>query len=126
MNIELKNYPKSSIKLKEFVKEMLENFQKLALGAIPQGQEYEIPKIEDGILEPMMESLVNNQKRMLYDFMDLNEIYINTEYYDSTGDFGWNIQFNEKVESSKKEHNTRIEAENEGFIECFKILEENL
>lgn len=82
------------------------------------GVELEIPKIPDGAVEQIIDSLVVINPRFLYEFLDEQGVMV--EIAPSLGSFYYYI---DKSDSSSS-YNTRQEAENHAFTDALIKLKE--
>jgi len=118
--IDLKQFPKARIKLEKFFRRNLEAFQKNIMKEAPTDI-LEIPKIEEEWVKKYTESSLATQPRILYDFLDENEIYITIDMFQG--------KFFGKIIGSlykTKEYDERVECELETFQEAFRQLEDIL
>lgn len=123
MNIN--DFPKSKEKLKGFVKQNLLKFQEATSEA---AKEALIPEITDEMVDQYIQVILLVQSRNLYDFFDMNKIFINIIY--QFGHFTWNsttevdgkgIEYTDVTEYS-----FRAEAEWKAFEQAFKEMEGQL
>lgn len=117
MNIN--DFPKSKEKLKGFVKQTLLKFQEVSSEA---AKEAFIPEVTEEMVDQYIQVILLLQSRNLYDFFDMNKLYITIDYVYQEG-FMANIV---GTEFSSKKYDYRVGAEKEVFEEAFKILEETL
>ena len=120
--IQTKNYPKTHVKLKEFVKDMLTVWVKEAAGEDPG-------TITDEYLEGVLEPLLESQKRMLYDFLDKHLVYLQPHLLDQLNpEAGWGFSISHVggIDDEHAKYSNRREAEEAGYIRAFKILEDLL
>ena len=81
----------------------------------------EFPEVTDVLAEQALEGVLRFQIRNLYDFFDVYNTYISVvKQFEK--DFYFTIDGNENGISYK----TRIETENNAFLEAFKVLESKL
>lgn len=118
--IALNDFPKGKKLLQEFAKRNLLAFQKNVMKEQPI-EGLEIPEITEEMAENYANALISSQPRLILDFMDENEIFICTSFFQ--GEFFGNIP-GSLYES--KAHKERIELEQEMYNEAFKQLEEKL
>lgn len=112
--------PKTGKLLTLWTKKMLSNFQKMIVsdGKNPDlNKGLEIPEITDEMAKIALSGMVKVNFRLLYDFFDENGVFLYIAF-DVAGAFINNF--------TDKDHNTRIEAEVEGFECSFKTLESKL
>lgn len=82
------------------------------------GVELEIPKIPDGVVEQIIDSLVVMNPRFLYEFFDEQGVMI--EIVPSLGSFYYYLE----KEDSSTSYATRQEAENHAFTDALIKLRE--
>ncbi len=122
--IKLDDFPKGKEKLMAFTKDLLLAFQKELTKDSPSG--VDLPVIEDELKEIYVNNILLNNKRSLYDFFDKEDIHLLVDYADG---FYWQIKYRKnnitKVQITEPpiKHGDRISCEDEGFDNCFKILE---
>ena len=120
--IEIKDYPKVQNKLRTHIRALLTRWIKEAV------QEEPTP-ITDDYLDQAIDSLIKSNFRLLYDFFDENYIYLQPhllEQLNPEGGWGYELSFPGGIFDEDQSYNSRREAEDAGFIECFKRLEELL
>lgn len=125
MDINLSEFPKTREKIREVVKAQLVAIQAEMLKQIPKEMEFEIPEIIPQQVDLTIEYLLKNNFRFLYDVFDKENVILQIIHEVTS----WVAEVEDEEENtdfSKRGFNSRIEAENAGFIECFKILEEKL
>lgn len=120
--IQTKSYPKVHNKLKIFVKELLITWIEQATGGDPE-------EIHDEHLEGSIAPLLQSNIRLLYEFLDLNHVYLQPillEQLNPEAGWGFEISHPGGNDDENAKYNTRKEAELAGFIKSFKILEDLL
>lgn len=118
--IETSQYPKGKKLLEEFAKRNLLAFQKNVMKDAPL-EGLEIPEITDEMAENYANALITTQPRILIDFMDSNDIFMCTEFFQ--GEFFGNIPGSLYKSKGYKE---RVEMEQDMYLEAFQQLEEKL
>lgn len=123
--MQINDYPKSKVKLMEFTKDLLIAFQKELTKDAPAG--VELPVIDDELKEIYINNILINNKRSLYDFFDRENIHLLIDYAEG---FYWQIKYKGesgittvKITEPPVKHTDRISCENEGFENCFKLME---
>ncbi len=110
--IQIKNYPKVYQKYKDFIRSLLNVWVTQAVGENINNEE-----LTDEYLETVADAMIGSQPRLLYDFLDENETYININNFG--GEWGYSID----GASGLPTFSSRKEAETEAFNSAFKILE---
>lgn len=120
--IEVKNYPKVQTKLREYTKTLLVNWVKNAAGEEPG-------EITTEHVDQVIDSLIIGNLRLLYGFFDDNYVYLQPhliEQLNTEEGWGYELSYPGGILDEEKSYKTRVDAENDGFLECFKVLEERL
>lgn len=117
--MDIKQWPKSQQKLKEFTKKYLMAFQKNVMKDAPTDI-LEIPEITEEMAEKFIPAMLMTQKRNLYDFFSENNIEIELGV-DRTMEPKFCYSFGD---DNSDLFYTRLEAEDEAFKAAFKLLEE--
>jgi hypothetical protein len=112
-------YPKSYIKLCEFIIEKLKESQKLG---VPKGVEIELPEIPLSFAERAMDGLLLGNHRLLLDFFDENDVIVLICLNWASAKWYFTINGGDTSFSG----DNRINCEYNAFEEAFKILEEDL
>lgn len=118
--INIKEYPKSKKLLEDFARKNLLAFQKNITKEQPV-EGIEIPEITDEMAEQYANALLVTNPRILFDFMDSQEIFICIDMFQ--GEFFGSI-IGSLYKSNK--YKERVELEQEMYVEAFKQLEEKL
>ena len=122
-------YPKSTKKLKEFVKNQLVTFQNGLVDHLKlSGQEVDIPEIGDTEVKNYTELLLDNNPRILYDFFDKEGLMLLLDA-DEMHSWSWQIRHYKKkhlevINYDNQFLTTRIQCELDGFESAFKTLEQ--
>jgi hypothetical protein len=112
----LKQYPISSIKIKDWFHErMIESFKDPEIA-----EEFKEFILEQGIEFDKIAMLINSNPRMLFDIFDENEIFISINIKDR--------KFSYRIDNviNPTEYSTRKECELISITRAFEILEEKL
>ena len=120
--IQTKNYPKAHNKLKVYGNDLLNIWMREATGQNPE-------EIKDEEVEGVLEALLQSNTRLLYDFLDINHVYLQPillEQLNPENGWGFEISHPGGNEDENAKYDTRKDAELAGFIKSFKILEELL
>ena len=113
------SYPKSWEKLRKWGTDEANKIVDIVKNSIPPEEAFEIdylPELKDEELDGM----ITFYTRRLYDFFDINHIYI----YAGMDEHNGFAEVNEELPGFTAP--TRAEAEEEAFKQAFKILEEKL
>jgi len=116
--INLEEYPKSKEKLFKFCENWLLALQEILL----KGVSGERPPLEPDLIEMQALNIINNNRRVLYDFFDKENIKMGITAGDK---FIWHISAISTL-FSETSYDNRLEAEEKGFEQCFKILENGI
>jgi len=115
-------YPKALYRLVEWVHSSLMGFQKVMLSQLEVEKEtISIPEVTKEHAEKATEALLTSYPRSLFDFFDLNKIFLTTDYIFEEG-FVIAFAGYKTIEG----HLTRIEAEMTGIKAAFATLETQL
>lgn len=116
----LVNYPKTKAKLVTWVRNrMLETQVQMSNMAKSEGQEVDIPKIEDEMVERTLPVLFEQFYYLLLYFFDENEVYISI--MPSNNSFDWKIVESKNINIGNEK--SRFKAEAGAIIKSFELLE---
>lgn len=118
----LQQCPKSAGKFYQWIHQHLRNIQVLHEKSISEDMEMVIPEIEKEFVELFAESTLSTNWRSLFSFFDQEGVVMEIGV-DRTSDPKFCYSFNT---SNSDLFYTRPEAEIEGFVQAFKLLEEKL
>jgi hypothetical protein len=120
---DIKEYaPKALEKLEAWVRTGLEGFQRISITQLEIKDDVKIPEISNEHVSKATEVMLTSYFRTLYDFFDLNKIFLTIDYIFEEG-FVVNVVGTEYLGQGSV---TRIEAEIIGFKEAFRVMEEGL
>jgi len=121
MNLEetINQCPKAHAALKQHIIKGLQEMQKAMIPPDAQEGEFELPDLNTFLTDEMIMHTLKSNVRVLYDFFDMNKIYVTIGFINSN----WIYQIDSLVGPG---FNSRFEAELEGFASAFKTLEEKL
>jgi len=121
MNI--KNYPKVYSKFKEFNRKLLDVWINQAVG-----ENMDEKELNPDYLDTVSESVLGFNPRILYDFLDGEGVYVTPVLLNDIEPMeGWKASVSRGGEISTGDSRlSRKEAEEDGFNQAFKMLEEIL
>lgn len=118
MNIQ--NYPKVYSKFKEFNRKLLDVWVKEAVG-----ENMDEKELNPDYLDTVSDSVLSFNPRILYDFLDENKTYLSI-YHNGLDGWRYEIQYDKGTEDCVDAYPNRKGAEEDGFNQAFKMLEEIL